>query len=98
MTRIRRLYFQPNYRASPDFFFWTGWNREILRSAIEAGIWSCDLRANERPKEKLHSMAQKHTHTDGHGDSMTNTAELVKITKKLILLKQASPTFILTSL
>ena len=47
--------------------------------ALLAGIWSCDLRANERPRKKLHSMAQTdtqtHISTDGHGDSMTNSAQ-----------------------
>ena len=52
----------------------------VFNSQWEAGIWSCDLRANERPWKKLHPMAQ----TSGHGDSMTNSAhgpsgaELVK--------------------
>ena len=30
----------------------------------EAGIWSCDLRANERPRKKMHSMAQTHRTTE----------------------------------
>ena len=34
-----------------------------------------DLRANERPSKKLHSMAQTDTQTHGHGDSMTNSAQ-----------------------
>ena len=45
----------------------------------EAWNWSCDLRANERPWKKLHPMAQTYTQTDiltnGHGDSMTNSAQ-----------------------
>ena len=34
----------------------------------------CDLRANERPK-KLHLMAQTDKYPDGHGDSMTESAQ-----------------------
>ena len=37
-----------------------------------------DLRANERPKKKMHPMTHIDIQTDGHGDSMTNSAELVK--------------------
>ena len=39
------------------------------------GIWSCDLWANERPKKKLHLKAQTDRQTDGHGDSMTESAQ-----------------------
>ena len=52
----------------------------------EAGIWSCDLRANERPRKKLHLMAQTnrqtHSQTDGHGDSMTNSAQRGQVGEK----------------
>ena len=36
---------------------------------------------NERPRKKLHSMAQTDTQTHKHGDSMTNSAQtqLIKI-------------------
>ena len=37
----------------------------------EAGIWSCDLRANERPKRKLYSMAQTYIHTYIHMNMAT---------------------------
>ena len=57
--------------------------KKCLRPQSEAGIWSCDLRANEMPKKITAPMAQtdKQTNrqTDGHGDSKTNLAEVVKI-------------------
>ena len=59
----------------------------------EAWNWSCDLRANERPRKKLHSMAQtdRHTHTQIERQTDMATlwptrptgAELVKRWKKL---------------
>ena len=32
------------------------------KKAKKAGIWSCDLRANERPQKKLHETRDKQTH------------------------------------
>ena len=46
------------------------------------GIWSCDLRANERPKKKLHVMAQTDRQTNGHGDSMTESAQWADSVKR----------------
>ena len=37
----------------------------------EAGIWSCDLRANERPQKNLHGNGTLNRHTHTHTDSVT---------------------------
>ena len=50
----------------------------------EAGIWSCDLRANKRPWKKLHSMAQTYIHAYRHGNSMTNSAQWGRVGEKLM--------------
>ena len=56
---------------------------KTVRHQWEAWNWSCDLRANDRPRIKLHPMAQanklpdKETNrqTDGHRNSMTESAQ-----------------------
>ena len=48
-------------------------------------IWSCDLRANERPQKKLHGEGtdtQTDTQTDKHRDSMTESAQWADSVKK----------------
>ena len=67
-------------------FFWRGvsffifilQSREKFRRAgdqWEARNWSCDLRANERPRKKLQPMAQTHkqTHKKTHKHTHTHT-------------------------
>ena len=44
---------------------------------LEAGIWSCDLRANKRPRKKLHEKGQTHSPTDGHCDSMKDSLKIL---------------------
>ena len=39
------------------------------------GMESCYLRANERPRKKLHLMAQTDRQTSGHANSMTKFAQ-----------------------
>ena len=48
------------------------------------GIWSCDLRANERPRQKLYPMAHTDRQTHGHGDSMTESAQWADSVKSLL--------------
>ena len=57
---------------------WTSSSRR--RANLRANeIWSCDLRANERPRKKSHEKGQTHrqTHrqTHGHRDSMKESAK-----------------------
>ena len=56
------------------FFLGAGWKRD---NKWEAGNWSCYLRANGRPRIKLHPMAQNHRTTVGHGNSMTESLRFI---------------------
>ena len=52
------------------------------------GIWSCDLWANERPGNKLRlegTCMHAYIHTDGHRDSMTESAQWADSVKTLAL-------------
>ena len=49
----------------------------------ETGIWPCDRRTNERPRKKTHEMGTD-KQTDGHVDSLTNSAQRAELVKNII--------------
>ena len=73
------------------FFFFLGGGR-ALSGGVERGtnerpgIWSCDLWANERPGNKFHwegTYIHSHIHTDGHRNSMTESAQWADSVKSI---------------
>ena len=58
--------------------FWVFLVHPIVVSVL---LSASAFRANKRPKKKLHLMAQ----TDGHGDSMTNSALWGQVGENVII-------------
>ena len=58
-----------NYFFCVKIFFWRGSTNNFLGHFFWAWNWSCDFRANERPRKKC---TRWHRTTDWHSDSMTD--------------------------
>ena len=59
-----RHFWGPFLTATFRIHFWQPLLGSTLDRQWEAGIWSCDLRANERPRKKMHGKGTSNRHTD----------------------------------
>ena len=81
--------YHPNIKAKKKYVDISKWTTIMSRRYVrvdqwEAGIWSCDLRANERPRKKLHEKGTSKKQRNKQRNKHRNKQERNKHTLRLL--------------